>query len=64
MERSSTFKEAKANVVKLAKAESWNRTLTDRCLAAIDRNGQISNAHNVPEQIRAIISRNTPPVPE
>jgi TIR domain len=54
---SDSFAKAKARTTSLAKAEYWDRVLTDRCKVALERNGQINGAHGVRDQLGNIIRR-------
>jgi hypothetical protein len=54
---SDSFREAKANTTLLSRAEYWDKSLSERCLVALERNGQINGATGVRSQLASIIKR-------
>jgi len=57
LEQSDTFAEAKTNIGLLEEVAYWDASLSDRCLAAIESNGQVSASFRVPERIKRLIGR-------
>ena len=56
-ESSDSFAQARNRATLLARAEFWDRTLSARCLAAVEKNGQINGASRVPGQVANIIKK-------
>ena len=53
--QSNSFRDAKANMTLLCRAEYWDKSLSERCLEALKKNGQINGATGVPGQLANII---------
>ncbi len=53
--QSNSFREAKANMTLLCRAEYWDKSLSARCLEALEKNAQINGATGVPGQLANII---------
>lgn len=56
-EESRSYKQARESVEMLQYAEHWDQSLSDRCLAAIEKNRQIKEATGVPSQVKKLISK-------